>query len=249
MLCRIVTCIIFGSLACLALPLPNPQSPSTDPFGDPPPSPVASSGASEASVSVARLRVPAKARALYNQALKLFIKEKFLEAEGKLDQALKINSSFPDALTLRAGIYLHLRRWEPAEQDFEAAIASDPRFAPAYIGLSDLYNEQSHFDDALRTIQQADALTPGIWNVQYEIARAWIGKHQYDRALAVADAALHARRPYHCLLHFAKARALIGLRRYSQAQTELQTYLADDRSGDDRLARDLLNQIQTLPGQ
>jgi predicted Zn-dependent protease len=76
-----------------------------------------------------------------------------------------------------------------------------------------------------------------------------IGKHQYDRALSVADAALHARRPHHCLLHFAKARALIGLKRYSQAKVELQTFLADNRSGDNQPARDLLNEIEVAGGQ
>lgn len=246
---RIVACIIFSSLACVARPLPNPQSPSTDPFGDPEPSPIARAGAPGSSISIARLRVPEKARDLYNQAITLFIKDKFSEAERKLDRALKIYASFPDALTLRGGVYLRFRNWQPAEQDFEAAIATDPGFSPAYIGLSDLYNEQSRFDDALRSIRQADALTPGAWNIQYEIARALIGKHQYDRALSVADAALHARRPHHCLLHFAKARALIGLKRYSQAKVELQTFLADNRSGDNQPARDLLNEIEVAGGQ
>jgi tetratricopeptide (TPR) repeat protein len=166
MLCRIVAYIIFSSLVCFARPLPNPQSPSTEPFGDPQPS-IAPTAPTEPRISVARLRVPGKARALYNEAIKLFVKDKFLDAERKLDQALKIYASFPDALTLRGGVFLRFRNWQPAEQDFEAAIACDPGFSPAYIGLSDLYNEQSRFDDALRSIRAGRYVD--TWSLEHTV--------------------------------------------------------------------------------
>jgi tetratricopeptide (TPR) repeat protein len=110
--------------------------------------------------------------------------------------------------------------------------------------LAGVYNAQARFDDAQEAAQQALSKGTDSWDVQYEIARALIGKRQYETALTITEATLLST-PHGSLMHLAKAHALLGLGRYPQAVTELRAYLRyqPDGEGSER-ARDLLNQIQ-----
>lgn len=236
---------------CSSLYVANAQNPVDRLPRVPVPQPpaISESNASQCRISVVRLSVPEKARKLYNNALSAFVKLKLAEAKHKLDQALNLYPTFPDALTLRGGIDLNMQHWEPAEQDLQAAIRIDPTYLPAYVGLADLYNAESRFDDALAVTEKADAFAPN-WNVSYEIARALIGKEQYERALTTADDAIHATADHHPLLHLAKAHAFAGLRKYPQAAAELRSYLSDPfLAEDDPNARDMLNRIERAMSQ
>lgn len=240
-------CIILFSLNCLAqsvadnlatdLPLSSgSQPPSIGVDGRSVPR-------SEQRISVARLKVPRKVRQLYDKAFKAFQKDKSATAKRKLDEALQQYPAFPEALTLCGVIQFNLNQWEAAERNLQAAVRSDPAFPPPYVLLGDLYNRELRFDDALATTERAVALTPDTWLVQYEIARALIGKHLYDRALTISDAALRSNQG--TLLHLARAHALAGLKRYPQAAAELRAYLHYQPAGEgSQHARDLLLQLQ-----
>jgi tetratricopeptide (TPR) repeat protein len=148
---------------------------------------------------------------------------------------------------LCAFIQLNLNQWEAAEQKLQAAIRSDSAFPSAYVVLGDLYNRELRFDDALATMEQAVALIPDSWLVHYEIARALIGKHQYDLALTISDAAL--RNNHGTLLHIARAHALAGLKRYPQAIAELRAYLHYQPVGEgSQQAREMLRQTPKYDG-
>jgi len=196
------------------------------------------------SVSISRLKVSRKAQQLYEQALKAWGRQAADEAKHKLDRALEIDSSFPDALTLYGGIHANLQEWALAEQSLQKAIHSDPGFSPAYVILAGVYNTQDRFDDAEKAAQQAIAAGANTWDLQYEIARSLIGKGEYENALAITEAALRSK--HGPLLHLARAHALLGLQKYSEASFELKTYLHDDPSGDGfQDAQNLLEQIPT----
>jgi tetratricopeptide (TPR) repeat protein len=217
-------------------------------IGSPDPASVPSRRVGERPISVVRLREPRKARELYESARKAFRKRKFAEAEEKLNRALLLYPSFPEALTMRGYIQIDLNRWELAEQSLQDAVRSDPTSEMAYRLLAGLYNREQRFDDALLASQRAAELTPDSWADQYELARALIGKHQYALALKVSDASLGADRG--TLLHMAKAHALIGLDRYPEAASELHTYLRYQPAGEGSAdAHELLNQIQKLTAQ
>lgn len=202
----------------------------------------------EGAISIARLSVPRKAREIYEEAHKEFFREhKYAEAQRKLEQALQLYPAFPEALTLCGLIQLDRKQREPAERSLQAAVRNDPTYGTAYLVLSDLYNRELRFDDALAMSQRAVALIDS-WLVQYEMARALIGKHQYGLALDTSDAALRTNRG--TLLHVAKAHALIGLGRYSEAAAEFRTYLNYQPAGEgSQDAHDLLRRIQSVMGQ
>ena len=71
--------------------------------------------------------------------------------------------------------------------------------------------------------EHAASLDLRHWDVQYELARALIGKKQYRRALSVRETSL--RKEHGSLLHLARAHALAGLGKYPQARSELEEYL------------------------
>ena len=199
----------------------------------------------DAHISVARLRVPGKARRLYEGAITAWIRHDPRKAQHQLEKALQIDPQFPEALTLNAFMHATRQQWGYAEQSLQAAIQCDPGFAPAYVVLAGVYNAQSRFDDAQRATQQAVSTGATAWPLQYEIARSLIGKGEYERALAVTDAAL--RSGHAPLLRLAKAHALLGLRRYAAAVDQLRGFLHDQPSGDgSQEARDLLQRVTAL---
>src|SRR5436190_12698462 len=204
--------------------------------------------AEEQLTSVARLLVPHKARDLYEKGRKAFRKDEYIAAKEKLGEALSLYPAFPEALTLSGYIDLRLNQKEAAEQSLRAAVRSDPTYGLAFLVLSCLYNMDHRFDDALTAARQATTLIPNSWYAPYEMARAFAGKQEYDSALKVSAAALQSNPG--TLLHVAKARALVGLGRYSEAVTELQTFLQYQPIGDgSQYARSLLDEIQTTSDQ
>lgn len=210
--------------------------------------PLPSQRSAESSISIARARVPRKARELYEVAQKTARKHDYLKAQKKLDQALHLYPAFPEALTMQGSIQMDLNQLESAEQSLQAAVRSDPSYGWPYLLLSSLYNRQGRFDNALAMAQWAAALMPDVWLVHYEMARAFMEKHQYALALNTSDAAL--RTNLGTLLHVAKADALIGLGRYQEAAEELRTYLQYQPAGEaSQDAHDLLDKIQSAMGQ
>ena len=204
-----------------------------------------SAGSADVRISIRRLKVPRKARQLYEKALNDWRKQADRETQRNLDQALKLDPTFPEALTLRGGIQAVNRQWTLAEQSLQAAIQSDPGYAPAYIILAGVYNMQDRYDEAQAATEHALSAGAATWSVQYEIARALIGKQQYQDALVISDAAL--RSTHGSLMHVAKAHAMLGLRKYPEAAAELRTYLRDEPAGEgSQDAHNLLERLQSL---
>ncbi|HTT19616.1 MAG TPA: tetratricopeptide repeat protein [Candidatus Sulfotelmatobacter sp.] len=205
-------------------------------------------GTAETRVSVARLRVPPKARHLYEKAVEAWGKKEPAEAQRDVDQALKIDPTYPEALTLYGFIQASLQQWGSAETGLEAAIESDPNYWPPYVILASVYNTQERYDEAQDATRRALSAGANTWSVQYEIARALIGKGDYNDALMITEEALRLK--HGSLLHVAKAHALLGLRRYPEAATELRAYLQYQPSGEgSQDARHILERLQGLVSQ
>jgi tetratricopeptide (TPR) repeat protein len=143
----------------------------------------------DARISVVRLREPRKGQRLYNKALRAWADQKPAEAERRLEQALKIYPTFPEALTLHGGIQASLQHWKAAEESLRSAIQIDPTYPPAYVVLAGVYNGQSRFEEAQGATQRALSAGADTWDVHYEIARTLIGKREYTHALTITESA------------------------------------------------------------
>ena len=101
----------------------------------------------------------------------------------------------------------------------------------SYIVMGAVKNMDSKFDDAIRSLQRAQTLAPTSWQACFEMAKALIGKAKYQDALAQLGRAQALVPRDYPLIHLAKAHAMLALSNYSEAMTELQSYLEKEPSG------------------
>ncbi len=195
-------------------------------------------------VSIAALMVPAKARDAYNRARQGFAAGKSDRAQKDLDRALQVYPHFAEALTLRGIVEMQGNQVQAAQQDLEEATRDDMNYGPAYTVLGAVYNSQGRFDDALRTLDYGARLSPGVWQTYLELAKASIGRRQYQQGLQFAARAEQLGGSSFAALHLLKAYAMIPLKFYDDAKRELAACLRLDPKGKEaEPAQRLLAQI------
>ncbi len=196
------------------------------------------------SVSVAQYKIPAKAQEEFKKARQAAREQKTEETQQHLEKALALYPAYAEALTLRGILKFTHDDAQGAMADFQEAIQSDANYGPAYIALGAAQNMQSKFDDAIRSLERGQALSPSAWQAYFEMGRALMAKGSYEQALAQFDRA-QALVPGYSLLHLVRAQAMLALSNYSGAVTELQVYLAKDPNGSEsQTAREMLDKAQ-----
>ena len=183
------------------------------------------------SVSVAQLKVPEKARDAYNKAQKDMSKEKLDDARRHIEEALQIAPGFSDALVLRGVLKLDSNDGTGAVADLEQAVQSDPNNAMAFLALGSAYNLQSRFQDALRVLDHGVGLSPRSWQGYFELGKAFLGQSDYAAALRQLNKAEELAPKAYAPVHLVKAHALLGMKDYQEAISELEAYLEKDPRG------------------
>ena len=183
-------------------------------------------------VSVAELKTPEKARHLVEKARIEMSKGHSEDAQKHITEALAIAPEYADALTVQATMKLQAKQMQPAIEDLDRAIKSDPSHAQAYLVLGATYNQMGRFDDALRTLDRSAMYDPKSWQCPFEMAKAYLGKNDYARALQQLNKAesLGAMKLAGSM-HLLKGYALMGEKHFEQASTELQAYLTAEPQG------------------
>src|SRR5262249_5227413 len=145
-------------------------------------------------------------------------------------KALQLNPN-EDAryvLFLTRGIFhFNHREPEPAAADFLAAMALKPDQYNAYLNLAQVYLAQGQFAAAAAQVRKAMPLQPPVEAVvgyHLERGRKFLREKRYEDALQASAAALElsADQP---LPHAVRARALLQLGRYQQAEQSFDEYL------------------------
>lgn len=202
-------------------------------------------GLGNRSVSVAQYKVPEAAREELRKAREASVRDKRDDAQKHVEKALELDPNYADALTLRAILKLDARDSEGAVTDLEKAIQSDGNYPMAYMVLGSAFNMQSKFDDALRALQHGESLAPDAWQTYFEMGRAYAGKAEFEAAVHALDRAQTLAPAEYPLIRLVRAHALIGLRRYGDAVSDLQTYLQKNPNGPDAdIAQKMLQQAQ-----
>jgi tetratricopeptide (TPR) repeat protein len=125
--------------------------------------------------------------------------------------------------------------------------SDDPSYGPAYIVFGDVYNSEGLFDDAMRALNYGAAVSPPIWQTYAELARASIGKGQYQQGLQFARRAEQLLGKSLASLYLLKVYAMIPLKLYQDATKELQTYLKQEPRGKHaEEANRLLGRLQAM---
>jgi Flp pilus assembly protein TadD len=193
----------------------------------------AGNGGSDAVVSVVRLKIPQKARDRYNKAVQAYTRGKFDEADKSVSQSLAIYPENPEALTLRGLIAWRNQNTAAALEDLQQSVAVDPSYGPAYTAMSSIFNSEGKYDDAVRTTERAVAINPNAWQGYFEQAKALLGKGLYQKALQIANKAETLAPSGIAGVHLLKAYALVPLKLYKEAGTELQAFLSHAPRGQD----------------
>jgi tetratricopeptide (TPR) repeat protein len=110
-----------------------------------------------------------------------------------------------------------------------------------------VFNTEEKFDDAIRTLQRGEALSPNSWQAYYELGKAFTAKGQYEPALRQLEKAQALAPRDYPPLHLIKARAMMGLNNYAEEMAELQKYLDKEPQGaNSEQARKMLDQARAF---
>ena len=176
-------------------------------------------------VSIAELEVPQRARDAYVKAQDAMMKHQPEKISKYLQKALEICPTYAPALTMRGVLLLDKGELTSAIDDFDKAIHADSSYALAHAGMATVLNRLNKFDDALRAAERASTLNPNSWQPYYEMAKSYVGKADYQRALQQLTHARAQMTQDFAPLHLLRASAFLALKNYSDAVAELKFFL------------------------
>ncbi len=185
-------------------------------------------------VSVASLKVPAKAWQHYNRAVAAEKSNSAEACDRELAKALEISPDFAEAHLLRASRAIDARRFDAALEDLLKAQQLNPRLP--WIGLifAEYYNGVRRYKDAWLVLQNLPGTEPDSWQAKYETAFAEVGMGHGEAAVHWSEAALAQAPATLRETHLMHAYALDLMHRWSEAEVELERYLAAPGPVDNR---------------
>lgn len=128
----------------------------------------------EPAVSVRELGLPKGARAAYRRGLERLYRRG--DAKGSVAQFERAIAEAPEFYEARHALgvaYVQLGQAGEAERAFRQAIEiSQQGFAPAFVSLAGLYNNQKRHEEGLALARRAAALTPENYEAYFEASRA-----------------------------------------------------------------------------
>ncbi|HET9697262.1 MAG TPA: tetratricopeptide repeat protein [Terriglobales bacterium] len=197
------------------------------------------------SVALSQMKVPGKARKLFDKAMAAFRAAHIDDAFNLVQKAITSCPEYAQALTLRGLLNMERGDNKSAQPDLEKAVELDYADDMNFVALATLYNTEGKYDEALRVLDRGMTVHPNSWQALMETARAQNGRKHYEealKALAKADSYLPAGNTYKYLY---SAQAFVGLHNYPAAITQLQSFLAKESTGPNvQTARKTLDQLQ-----
>jgi Flp pilus assembly protein TadD len=173
--------------------------------------------------------VPKDAKKIYEKGLKRSSENKFEEAAGLFEQALKIFPDFLNALNKLGEQKALMGRPEEAQAAYEKAIAVNERFALPYINLGILHVMHQRFDDAVPVLDQGNKLDDTYPMGHLNLGLALMSKKEPDydraekelqRALSLGKGNLVAVHKYIYNIHYRR-------RAWDKAAGQLEAYLKE----------------------
>jgi tetratricopeptide (TPR) repeat protein len=187
----------------------------------------------DATVSVASLSVPGKAKRELESARKAISRNKLDEAASELQRALTIAPQYPEALSLRAVVRLATGDTKSATEDAKRSVEIDPSNSLAYTILGASYNATGQFLLAVASLQKALKIDPTFWQGHYEMAKSLYAQGKSASALLEVDTAGRNAPKEFAPIHLVRGAILMQLHRTSEAAEELQQFLKQDPKNPD----------------
>jgi tetratricopeptide (TPR) repeat protein len=181
-----------------------------------------------ATVSVANLRIPEKAKKAVESAQKALSKNKLEEAAVQLQRALSISPQYPEALSLSAVVYLAKGDFKTAMENANRSVEIDPSSSLSYTILGASYNAGGKFLEAVESLRKALKIDPNFWQSHYEMAKSFYGQGRTASALVEIDSAGRGAPRDFAEIHLVRGAILMQLHRTADAANEWQQFLKLD---------------------
>ncbi|HLV88877.1 MAG TPA: tetratricopeptide repeat protein [Candidatus Sulfotelmatobacter sp.] len=183
-----------------------------------------------ASVSVADLALPPKARKELAKASQLMQKQDFADALDRLNKIVAQYPSYATAYNNLAVIYARQGDLAKERDALEHAIAADDHFAPPYVNLARLDINTKNFGGAEEALNKAASLAPADAMTLVLLGYAQFMNHHLDDAIATAKKA-HTLQGGHAFTHQVAARAYEQKQDAANAIAQLQLFLEEEPTG------------------
>ena len=185
---------------------------------------------SSAVVSTAELEVPERARKELRHANELLVKQDYLHALKRLNQAITIYPAYPDAYNNLAVVYAQLGDLVQEREALEQAIRLNDHFALAHLNLGRMHIASADFVGAEAELEKAASLNPPEPVTLILLAYTELMEGHLDDVVFTTRKA-HALRAPHAFAHRLAARALERRNQLDRAIAELQLSLSEESAG------------------
>ncbi len=147
----------------------------------------------------------------------------FPQALKEIDEAEKINDKDPEVYVIKGAIYMGLKEYPLAEQNYKKAVGLDPGYTPAHFNLCGLYLIQKNFDQVISEcgLVTADPTYKARANAYTNIGIAYYSKGDMARARENYELALKLN-PSFVYAHNEMGKLYMSTGRYGEAVTEFK---------------------------
>ncbi|TCP97699.1 Tfp pilus assembly protein PilF [Cricetibacter osteomyelitidis] len=167
-------------------------------------------------------------RKKFFQAEQLANQGKFIEAVISLNEILQHHPNHAQILTFLANIQIHLNKLEPAQDNLQKALKTDPENADIYFQFGQLFKKMNNMHVALGYFHKSVKLHPNQHNrFLYLSTRQAVAESRLD-FLAVKSLfdEFIVQYPKHYNAYYHRARVYGELREYDKAKQDLECCLA-----------------------
>jgi arylsulfatase A-like enzyme/tetratricopeptide (TPR) repeat protein len=185
--------------------------------------------AKKASRGAGSLADPKDKLAVFNavtRAGELILDEKYAEAAGLLEPALREEPDIPQALLLLSTCYTNLGRKEEAKAKLDILLKDDPESVQALISLANILLDEKRDDDVIALCKRTLAVDERNTQAYTLIGEVYMAGEKYVEALPYMEKALETQ-PKITRTRLNLAVCLLGVKQYDRAETELNAVIQD----------------------
>jgi tetratricopeptide (TPR) repeat protein len=187
--------------------------------------------AATASVSVNQLKIPHDAKSKFDEANQLMAKADWVGAIARLNQAVTLYPTYPEAYNQLAAAHARLGEWTQAREALQKATSLDDHFAPAFVNLAHLDERERNYQAAEKQLAKATAIDPFNAETLTLLCRDQLLGRHYDESIATAHKVHAMPHKSFAVVHYIAARAFQHENRTSDAIAEFKTLLQEEPSG------------------
>ncbi len=147
----------------------------------------------------------------------------FPQALKEIEEAEKINDKDPEVYVIKGAIYVGLKEYPTAEQNYKKAVSLNPGYTPAHFNLCGLYLIQKNFDQVISEcgLAVADPTYRLRANAYTNIGIAYYNKGDMAKARENYEQALKLN-PSFVYAHNEMGKLYMSTGRYGEAVTEFR---------------------------